>query len=62
MAFSQQENYTDLVTAIGRRILVPTFADRGGVAWSARRTPPTDINLSFLDRNSGLVVGREFVF
>jgi hypothetical protein len=29
MAFSPQANYTDWETAAGRRILVPTFADRG---------------------------------
>jgi hypothetical protein len=29
MAFSLQVNYTDWATATGRRIILPTFADRG---------------------------------
>jgi hypothetical protein len=32
VAFSPQANYTDWSTATGQRILVPTFADRGGVS------------------------------
>jgi hypothetical protein len=30
MVFSPQAKYTDWATANGRRILVPTSADRGG--------------------------------
>jgi hypothetical protein len=29
VAFSSQANHTDLATATGRRILVPTFVDEG---------------------------------
>jgi hypothetical protein len=43
-----QANYTDWSTATGRRILVPTFMDRG-VSRSQRDGTPTDVNLSFLD-------------
>jgi hypothetical protein len=39
MAFSSQADYTDWATANSRGILVPTFVDRGGVAWSAPRNP-----------------------
>jgi hypothetical protein len=37
VAFSPQMNYTDWATATCQRNLVPTFVDRGGVAWSARQ-------------------------
>jgi hypothetical protein len=49
VALSLQANCIDWATATGRRILVRTFADRGGVAWSAQRIP-TVVNLRFLDR------------
>jgi hypothetical protein len=39
VALSPQANYTDWATAICWRNLEPAFADRGGVAWSARRVP-----------------------
>jgi hypothetical protein len=44
MAFSPQENYTDWATANGRRILVPTFADRG-VSRGQRGGSSTAVNL-----------------
>jgi hypothetical protein len=53
VAFSPQSNYTDWSTDIGRRISVPTSADRSGVALSALLPPPpplTAVNLSFIDR------------
>jgi hypothetical protein len=50
VAFSPQANYTDCVTATGRRILVPTFTDRG-VSGGQRGVSPTVVNLSFLDRS-----------
>jgi hypothetical protein len=43
MAFSPQANYTDWVTATGRRILVPTFVYRG-VSRGQRGGTPTAIN------------------
>jgi hypothetical protein len=50
VAFSPQANYIDWATATGRRILVPTFADRG-VSRGQRVGSRTVVNLSFLDRN-----------
>jgi hypothetical protein len=50
VAFSQQENYTDWAISTGRRILVPTFADRG-VSSGQRGGTPTAVNLSFVDGN-----------
>jgi hypothetical protein len=50
VAFSPQANYADWATATGRRILVPTFADRG-VSCCQRGGTPTALNLSFLDRS-----------
>jgi hypothetical protein len=50
MDFSPQVNYTDWVTAAGRRILVPTFVDRGVSRGQQDRTPMV-VNLSFLDRS-----------
>jgi hypothetical protein len=49
VAFSPQANYTDRATAIGRRNLVPTFADRGYHVVKAAKPPA--VNLSFLDRS-----------
>jgi hypothetical protein len=49
VALSPQTNYTDWATAAGRRILVPTFVDRG-VSRGQRGGIPTAVNLSFLDR------------
>jgi hypothetical protein len=49
MALSPQANYSDWATATGRRILVPTFVDRG-VSRGQRGGSPTVVNLSFLDR------------
>jgi hypothetical protein len=49
VAFSSQANYTDWATATGRRILMPTFMDRG-VSRGQRSGTPTAVNLSFLDR------------
>jgi hypothetical protein len=48
VACSLQANYTDWATATHRRILVPTFADRG-VLRGQRGGTPTAVNLSFLD-------------
>jgi hypothetical protein len=39
VAFSQQVTYTDWATAVGRRILVPTIADKG--AWHGQRGGPS---------------------
>jgi hypothetical protein len=50
VAFSLQANYTDWATAIGRRILVPTFVDRG-ISLGQRGGSPTAVNLSLLDRS-----------
>jgi hypothetical protein len=50
MAFSPQANYTDWATAIARRILLPTFMDRG-VSRGPRGGFPTVVKLSFLDRS-----------
>jgi hypothetical protein len=47
-----QTNCTYRATAVGERILVPSFADRGvsrRVAWAARHVP-TAYNLSFIGR------------
>jgi hypothetical protein len=41
-AFGQQANYTDCATTAGRRILVPTFADRG-VSRGQRRCSPRPV-------------------
>jgi hypothetical protein len=49
VAFSPQANYTDWETATCRRILVPTFADRG-VSRGQHGGSPTAVNLGFLDR------------
>jgi hypothetical protein len=49
VAFSPQANYTDGATATYRRILVPTFVDRG-VSRGLHGGSPTVVNLSFLDR------------
>jgi hypothetical protein len=43
--FSMQANYTDCATATGRRILVPTFADRGV------RVVNAAVHLGVLDRS-----------
>jgi hypothetical protein len=48
MALSPQENGIDWSTATGRRILVPTFVDRG-VSRGQRGGSLTVVNLSFLD-------------
>jgi hypothetical protein len=50
VAFSPQANYTDWSTATGRRVLVPTFADRG-VSYDQRGGSPTAVKLGFLDRS-----------
>jgi hypothetical protein len=50
VAFSPQANYTDWATATGRRILVPTFVDRG-LSRGQRGVVTTAVNLSFLDRS-----------
>jgi hypothetical protein len=50
VAFSPQANYTDWSLATDRRIIVPTFVDRG-VSRVQRSGTPTAVNLSFLDRN-----------
>jgi hypothetical protein len=50
MAFSPQVNYTDRATAICRRNLVPTFADRE-VPRGQRGRSRTVVNLSFLDQS-----------
>jgi hypothetical protein len=50
VTFSPQANYIDWATATGRRILVPTFVDRG-VSRGQRGGSPTVVNLSFLDRS-----------
>jgi hypothetical protein len=50
MAFGPQVNHTDSGTATGRRILVPTFVDRG-VSCGQRAGTPTAVSLSFLDRS-----------
>jgi hypothetical protein len=50
VAFSPQANYTDYAIATGRRILVPTFADRG-VSRGQQSGNPMAINLSFLDQS-----------
>jgi hypothetical protein len=50
LAFSAQAKYTDRSTETCRRILVPTFADRG-VSRGQRDGTPTAINLSFVDRS-----------
>jgi hypothetical protein len=50
MAFSLQTNYTDLATATGQQILVPTFVDRG-VSRGQSGGSLTAVNLSFLDRS-----------
>jgi hypothetical protein len=47
VVFTPQANYTDLATATGRRILVPTSADRG-VSRGQRDGTPTVLNLSFI--------------
>jgi hypothetical protein len=47
VTFSPQAAYTDLSTATGRRILVPTFVDRE-VSRGQRGGTPTAVNL-FLD-------------
>jgi hypothetical protein len=48
--FNSESELYRLMTAAGRRILVPTFADRG-VSRGQRGGSPTAVNLSFLDRN-----------
>jgi hypothetical protein len=48
--FQSATNYTDFANATGRRILGPTFLDRG-VSRGQRGGTPTDVNLSFLDRS-----------
>jgi hypothetical protein len=45
-----QANYTEWATANGRRILVPTFAERR-VSRGRSHGTPTAVNLSFLDRS-----------
>jgi hypothetical protein len=49
VAVSPQANYTDWVTAICRRNLVPTFVDRG-VSRGQGGGDPTVVILSFLDQ------------
>jgi hypothetical protein len=48
--FIPQANYSDWATAIGRRILVLTFMDRG-LLRAQRGGSPTAVNLRFLDRS-----------
>jgi hypothetical protein len=48
VALSPQANYTDWATTTGRRILVPTFADRW-LSRGQRGESLTAVNLSFLD-------------
>jgi hypothetical protein len=50
VALSPQANYTDRVTAICRRTLLPTFVE-GGLSRDQRGGFPTAVNLSFLDRS-----------
>jgi hypothetical protein len=50
MALSPQANCTDWTTATGRRILIPTFADRGVSRGQGGETP-TAVILIFLDRS-----------
>jgi hypothetical protein len=50
VAFRPQANYTDWATAIGRRILVPTFGDRR-MSRGQRGGNPTVVNFSFVDRS-----------
>jgi hypothetical protein len=50
VAFILQANYAGWATATGRRILVPTFADRG-VSRGQRGGSLTVVNLGFLDRS-----------
>jgi hypothetical protein len=50
VAFSPQSSHTDLSTATSRRILMPTFVDRG-VSRGPLDGSPTVVNLSFLDRS-----------
>jgi hypothetical protein len=49
VAFSPQANYTDRATAVGRRILLPTFADKG-VSRGQRDEFPRSL-IGFLDRS-----------
>jgi hypothetical protein len=53
VAFSPLANYTDCATATSRRILMPTFVDRGGggVSRGQRGGTLTVVNLSFLDQS-----------
>jgi hypothetical protein len=48
-AFNLPAKYADWATAIGQRILVPNFADRG-VSHGQRGGRATAVNRSFLDR------------
>jgi hypothetical protein len=50
VAFRPQAFYTEWSTDAGRRILVPTFVDRG-VTRGQRGGTPTAVILSFLDRS-----------
>jgi hypothetical protein len=50
VAFSSQRNYIDWATATSKRILVPTFVDRG-VSRGQRSRTPMVVNLSFLDKS-----------
>jgi hypothetical protein len=50
VAFSPQANYTDWATATDRRILLPTFADRG-VSRGQRGGTPMVVNFSCINRS-----------
>jgi hypothetical protein len=59
VTLNPQANYTDWSTATGRRILVPTFADRG-VSRGQSGKSPTAVNL-FLSSSSSFVLTRLIV-
>jgi hypothetical protein len=50
VAFSSQANYIDWATAVGRRILAPTFAYRG-VTRGQRGTSPRPLIFGFIDQS-----------
>jgi hypothetical protein len=50
VALSLQANHTDSSTTTGRRLLVPTFLDRG-VSRGQRGGTPTAVDLRFPDRS-----------
>jgi hypothetical protein len=57
VALSPRANYTDWATATFRRILVPTFADRG-VCRGQCGGSPTAVNLSFLPSSLSFILTR----